>query len=244
MNVKLLSVKDKNGNKMKMDDFTYVMYNYIGFIKEINIGECMIINDNNAYTICHRSTPVQKVIYTNDNKKCSVVTLNCVYNFEILDDGKKRKPTATLYTHIRFHNRLREDTRNPDGYLYAYGHYRTKIFPSELPEWYVRGYMYKTQGYMSAKGVKYLVYEPNYTVDNHLYKYDKLFISYDEPIKPTVSKNGYEWFDGYKYVLDGPTMVDFIDAAEKYSNYDVSEIRKELEKKKAWYYERNPKDKR
>ena len=48
MNVKLLSVKDMNGNKMKMDDFTYVMYNYIGFIKEINIGECMIINDNNA----------------------------------------------------------------------------------------------------------------------------------------------------------------------------------------------------
>ena len=97
---------------------------------------------------------------------------------------------------------------------------------------------------MSAKGVKYLVYDPNYTVDNHLYKYDKLFISYDEPITPTVSKNGYEWFAGYKYVLDGPTMVDFIDAAEKYSDYDVSEIRKELEKKKKWYYERNPKDKR
>ena len=35
-----------------------------------------------------------------------------------------------------------------------------------------------------------------------------------------------------------------IEAAEKYSDYDVSAIRKELEKKKAWYYERNPKDKR
>lgn len=244
MNVKLLSVKDINGKKMKMDDFVYLMHNNIGFIREINIGDIMTLFDNNAQTICHRSTPIQEVKYSEDGKKCILISLNCTYEFEILDDGKTRKPTATLYTHIRFHNRLREDTRNPDGYLYAYGHYRTKIFPSELPAWYVYGYMYKTHGYMSAKGVKHLVYEPNYTVDNHLYKYDKLFISYDSTIKPAVSKNGYEWFDGYKYILDGPTMVDFIDAAEKYSNYDVSEIRKELEKKKEWYYERNPKDRR
>ena len=75
-------------------------------------------------------------------------------------------------------------------------------------------------------------------------EYDKLFISYDNEIVPTISPNGYEWYEGYKFILDGPTMVDFIDAAEKYSNYDVSKIRKELEKKKAWYYERNPKNKR
>ena len=244
MNVKVISVMDMNGKKVKLDDFVYMLFNGIGFIKEIKIGECMILYDNNACTVCHRSTPVQKIAHSEDKKTINVETLNYTYEFLILDDGKKRKPTATLYTHIRFHNRLREDTRNPDGYLYAYGHYRTKIFPSELPEWFVRGYMYKTQGYMSAKGVKYLVYEPNYTVDNHLHKYDKLFISYDKPIVPTVSPNGYEWYDGYKYVLDGPTMVDFIEAAEKYSNYDVSEIRTELEKKKTWYYERNPKDKR
>jgi len=240
MNVKVISVKDMSGNKMKMDDFTYGLYNHIGFIKEINIGECMIINGNNAHTVCHRTTPVQRIIYTNDKKKYSVVTSNCVYNFEVLDDGKKRKPTATLYTHIRFHNRLREDTRNPDGYLYAYGRYPTKIFPSDLPEWYVYGYMYKTHAYMSAKGVKHLHYKPNYTVDNHLYKYDTLFISYDSPITPTNSY-GFDWLDGYRYVLDGPTMIDFINAAEIYSDYDVSEIRKELEKKRVWYYEQNPK---
>ena len=243
MNVKVISVKDMDGKNVKLQEFVFMMFNHIGYIKDINEGDCLILYDNNACTICHRSTPVQNITYTEDKKKVEIKTLNYTYEFEILDDSKKRKATATLYTHIRFHNRLREDTRNPDGYLYAYGHYRTKIFPSELPEWYVYGYMYKTHGYMSAKGVKYLVYDPNYTVDNHLYKYDKLFISYDEPITPTVSKNGYEWFDGYKYVLDGPTMVDFINAAEKYSDYDVSEIRKELEKKKAWYYERNPKDK-
>ena len=148
---------DMNGKKVKLDDFVYMLFNGIGFIKEIKIGECMILYDNNACTVCHRSTPVQKIAHSEDKKTINVETLNYTYEFLILDDGKKRKPTATLYTHIRFHNRLREDTRNPDGYLYAYGHYRTKIFPSELPEWFVRGYMYKTQGYMSAKGVKYLV---------------------------------------------------------------------------------------
>lgn len=32
---------------------------------------------------------------------------------------------------------------------------------------------------MSAKDVKYLLYKPNYHFDNHLYKYDTLFISYE-----------------------------------------------------------------
>lgn len=241
MNVKLLSVKDINDKDIKIDEFEYFMYNYIGYIKDVNIGEQLVVYDNNARTICHRSTPVQNIAHSEDKKECVITTLNCIYKFLVLDDGRKRNPTATLYTHIRFHNRLREDTRNPKGYLYAYGHYRTKIFPSELPEWYVYGYMFKTHGFMSAKGVKYIIYDPNYTVDNHLYKYDKLFISYDEPIRPIVSQNGYEWYEGYKFVLGGPTMVDFVDAAEKYSNYDVTDIRKEMERKKAWYYEHNPK---
>lgn len=244
MNVKVISVKDMDGKNVKLQEFVFMMFNHIGYIKDVNIGECLILYDNNARTICHRSTPVQNVTYSEDGKRFEVETLNYTYEFEILDDGKKRKATATLYTHVRFHNRLREDTRNPDGYLYAYGHYRTKIFPSDLPEWYVRGYMYKTQGYMSAKGVKHLYYKPNYVFDNHLYKYDTLFISYDEPITPTVSENCFNWFEGYKHVLDGSTMVDFLDAVEKYSNYDVSEIRKEFEKKEKWYYERHPENKR
>ena len=244
MNVQVISVKDINGKEVNLEEFVYMMFNKIGFIQEVNIGECLILRDNTARTICHRSTPVQKVSFSYDKKICEVVTLNYTYEFKILDDGKKRKPAATLYTHIRFHNRLQEDTRNPDGYLYAYGHYNTKIFPSELPLWYVRGYMYKTQGYMSAKGVKHLYYKPNYAFDNHLYKYDTLFISYDKPITPTVSANGYNWFEGYKHVLDGITIVDFVDAAEKYSDYDVTEIRKEMERKKDWYYGIHPEAKR
>ena len=240
MNVKLLSIKDLNNNDVVWSDILFILYNDIGYIDSLTVGEIMVLKDNDACCVHHRSSTIQSVTYSEDKKTVEILTLDYKYIFKILDDGKKRTPKASLYTHIKFKNRLRKDTRNPDGYLYAYGRYPTKIFPSDLPDWYVYGYMYKTHGFMSAKGVKHLHFKPNYTADNHLYKYDTLFISYDSPITPTNSF-GFEWFEGYRYILDGPTMLDFIDAAEKYSSYDVSEIRKELEKKKVWYYERNPK---
>ena len=35
MNVKVISVMDMNGKKVKLDDFVYMLFNGIGFIKEI-----------------------------------------------------------------------------------------------------------------------------------------------------------------------------------------------------------------
>ena len=57
----------------------------------------------------------------------------------------------TLYTlgdykrvgrHIRY-------VTNEDGTLFS-GHYRTKIKPEDLPEWYLYGRYYKRFGYMST----------------------------------------------------------------------------------------------
>ena len=45
-----------------------------------------------------------------------------------------------------------------------------------------------------------------------------------------------------QYIVKQPLLT--LDAVEKYSNYDVSEIRKEFEKKEKWYYERHPENKR
>jgi len=132
--------------------------------------------------------------------------------------------------------------RNPDGYLYANGKHRTKILPTDLPEWFVRGYMYKRYGYVSAKGVKYLLYVPNYVFDNHLHKDDLLLISYNAPIEPyeSESENGFNWYKGYDEILGGPVLVEFVKAAEKYSAYDVSDIMQEIARKREFYYERNP----
>jgi len=100
--------------------------------------------------------------------------------------------------------------------------------------------MYKRHGYISAKGVRHLLYVPNYTVNNHLHKYDMLYISCNEKIEPHESGNGLFHYKGYDDVLSGHLIVDFVRAAAKYSGYDVSGILKEIVSKREWYYERNP----
>lgn len=81
-------------------------------------------------------------------------------------------------------HRVRMDRRtvlesNSEGFLYSGGKYPTKIKPEDLPCWFVYGYIYKSVGYISARGVKHLVYVPNYRVEKQLFKHDNLFISYN-----------------------------------------------------------------
>jgi len=129
---------------------------------------------------------------------------------------------------------------DPDGYLYAEGKRRTKILPEDLPEWFVYGYMYKRHGYVSTKSVKHLLYVPNYSVQNHLHKYDSLFISYNDPIEPTEEDNGFKWYKGYDHVLSGSLIVAYVRAAAKYSKYDVKAIFEEINRKQEFFYDRNP----
>ena len=104
----------------------------------------------------------------------------------------KGRIRSNLYmeSKIVFVNRELTVKSDPNGYLYACGRYPTKILPEDLPEWFVYGYMYKRHGYISAKGVKHLCYTPNYFVDNHLHKYDTLYISYDKEIEPYETEHG------------------------------------------------------
>jgi hypothetical protein len=150
---------------------------------------------------------------------------------------------ANLYMESKIKWVKRELTveHDPDGYLYADGRYRTKIQPTDLPEWYVYGYLYKRHGYLSAKGVKQLVYKPNYFIKNHVFKYDTLFVSYDEPIEPYTDEFDHNWYRGYDHAIGGPILRDFAEAVGRYSDFDVSAIQEEIQKKIAFYYEHNPK---
>jgi hypothetical protein len=155
-----------------------------------------------------------------------------------------KRITATVYLECKVswkrHGFVVE--RDPQGYLFSEGKYRTKILSTDMPEWYVYGYMYKRHGYMSAKGIKHLIYKPDYFVENHLHKYDTLYVSYDLEITPDESdSSGFIWYKGYDHAIGGPLIPAFVDAAGKYSEYDVGEIRREIEKKTAWYCERNQK---
>jgi hypothetical protein len=130
--------------------------------------------------------------------------------------------------------------RDPDGYLYADGRYRTKILPDDLPDWYVYGYLYKQHGYLCAKGVKQLIYKPNYFITNHSFKYDTLYISYDKEIIPCEDERGSIWYKDYDHAIGGPMLPSFVNAVGYFSDYDVSEIQQEVVRKKAFYYEHNP----
>lgn len=149
---------------------------------------------------------------------------------------KRIRSTLYMETH-----RVRKDRRtvlecNSEGFLYSGGKYPTKIKSEDLPCWFVYGYIYKSVGYISARGVKHLVYVPNYRVEKQLFKYDNLFVSYNKEIHPVELENGFKWYTGYNHVLYGSIISSFIEAVAKFSDYDISEIRSMVNKKYDWYH--------
>ena len=156
----------------------------------------------------------------------------------------KKRIKATLYMESKLDIKTRFSEHDPAGFLFAHGKYRTRILPEDLPEYFVHGYLYKRHGYISANGVKHLAYVPNYVFDNHLHKDDILFISYNDTIEPYETESGFLWYKGYDALVSGHLIEKFVDAAEKYSQYNVDDIRKEIQRKEEWYYERNPQKRR
>jgi len=213
---------------------------FVCFIPSVIVGESMTIMYRNAISVRHRTAAVVSWKRDKETGVYTITTEDCIFIMLDLEHGRHGKPkriASTLYMESRIrHNPLRVEY-DPDGHLFSDGIYPTKIFASDLPEHFVFGYMYKRHGFISAAGVKHLLYVPNYTF-NHLYKYDNLFISYDEPIQPEKKSDGFQWYEGYKHVVSGLMITHFIDAVERYSKYPVSAIRDELEKKRVWYYEK------
>lgn len=143
---------------------------------------------------------------------------------------------SSLYLPLRRNSQTREYEPDPEGYLFAKGMYQTKIKPADLPEWYVFGSIHSQNGYISAKGVKHLLYKPNYST-NHLHKDDVLFISYDKPIEPDEDGTHGIWYHGYAHMVYGHMIIDFLNAAKKYSDYDTRAIMRDVRKKERWYKE-------
>jgi len=240
MNVRVISVTTLDGTNQDGPGTLYDgITGFLGFVPEIQIGQRMWIYYISGIGSRIHSTKVKGHTFDPQTATHIVTTKNSIYKLLELDYGQNRKKriTSTLYMLDPLGRKFQEGNSDPDGHLLSYGRYPTKIFPSDLPPWYVYGYMYKRHGFMSAKGVKHLLYKPNYTF-NHLWKYDTLFISYDKPITPTIAESGFEWYEGYNHCIGGSLILEFVDAAEQYSEYDVSDIRAEFRKKEEWYKEK------
>lgn len=245
MNIRIISVTAEDGTNLDHDGSIYEGFTGLySFIDNVTVGEVL-----NFRHILYKYSLFVRVIVTEHklDEATGIHTLKTndgILVFEELDYGvrkTRKRINSTLYMGARMGRRSFDPNAQPNRYLLSQGKYPTKIYASDLPPWYVFGYLYKRHGYISAKGVKHLLYKPNYHFNNHYLKYDTLFVSYDAPIIPVESESNFSWYEGYEHLLTGGIIVDFIDAVEKYSDYDVSEIKAELEKKKEWYYQQQDK---
>lgn len=233
LNVKIVSITDLQGEE-KASALHATLRNFRGYIPMILKGCPMIVMYPGHGITKLTTTAVEEYSYDKKAHAHVVRTMNSIYTME--DDYNpeaRKRAKARIYTVYR--NTGKEESVLPDahGYLFAYGKYPTKIHACDLPDWYVCGTINKQYSFISAKGVKHLLYKPNYCT-NRLFDNDMLFISYDEPIAP-VSTDGVDWYAGYDECISGSLIPVFVSAVKKFSQVNADDIQEELEKKLSWY---------
>lgn len=128
-----------------------------------------------------------------------------------------------------------------NNYLFSQGQYHTKILAYDLPSYYVKGVYYGYNvGYMSAAEIKDLLYVPN-KYSNHMFKDDFLYISYSDKIVKSSDITSPPAYISEEYVW-GWNIVKMLKAAELFSNYDISSIKKQIEDKRKWFKTNYPDD--
>lgn len=154
---------------------------------------------------------------------------------------KGKRIGADVYTQEKFGKGYREtvDTDNP--LLYSDGRYPTKLTADDLPEDYIKIHsrvIWYMQGYLRTAGIVDLKYR--WTKINHLFKDDYIYISYHGPLKEVTNRWGFKDYEDYDVCVCGNDIVDIVLAAEKYSGFDTSEVRAEIEKKRVWLRDNEP----
>lgn len=154
----------------------------------------------------------------------------------------KKKFNSKLYLNYTFKTRKDEEDGkrywwcDPEGYLLAEGRWRTKIKPEDMPDWFVYGYMYKRHGYISAKGVVDILYEPNYFIENHCHKYDNLYVSFSHKLTRVSTQFGHTTCEDYDYILDAGIIYSYLEKVKIYSpQVEVEQMLHEAKMKRAWY---------
>ncbi len=150
---------------------------------------------------------------------------------------------AYIYTKGHFGKRNRETLDTDSQFLYSGGIYPTKIEEKDLPEYYCKIHsrsIWYMEGFVRTIDVKYIDY--SFVDENHLFKDDYIYISYNKPIR--TIKNGWSYMDyeDYDVHISGNDIIPILFFIEKYSpNVDTSHVRKKILKKfnlyKLHYYD-------
>ena len=150
---------------------------------------------------------------------------------------------ANIYTKGHFGKRIRETLDRDDKYLYSAGIYPTKIEEKDLPEYYCRIHsrsIWYMEGFIKTSDVKYIEYK--YIDENHMFKDDYIYISYNKPIRTTKNSWGRINFIDYDIHISGNDIIPILFFIEKYSpDVKTDHVRRKIKEKfnlfKAHYYD-------
>ena len=122
--------------------------------------------------------------------------------------------------------------QDENNYLLAKGIYNTKIKEENLPDYYIKLWLYPRHIYLSLKDINDIAYKPNF-IFNHWRKDDSLYISYKG--KLNINEKGY--CDNWDILVYGIEIDHFVNKLEKYG-YDkvkIKEIKSLMNKKDKWF---------
>lgn len=156
---------------------------------------------------------------------------------------EKKKVNSNWYTKGKFDRKTCRIMDNENEFLYSKGHYLTKIKEKDLPEDYTKfksRTIWYTIGYIKTSGVKDLYY--TYIKENHLFKDDYLYISYDKKIEEYKDKYGCEEIRNYDFLFCGNDILKVLFDIEKNSNIDTKKIRNKIKEKFEWWKENEQND--
>lgn len=165
------------------------------------------------------------------------------YLFDYCEEIINKKITANWYTKGKLNRRNWQIDEDENGYLYSEGRNLTKLKKEDLTVDYIEfrsRTIWYMDGYLKTSGVKDLFYE--YRKDNHLFKNDYLYISYDRKIEEIKDEYGGEELRYFDFIICGGNIIKVLLAIEKNSDIDTTEVRNKIKEKFKWWKENEQDD--
>lgn len=154
-----------------------------------------------------------------------------------------KKIKALYYTKGRFGKRAREIVDADNENLYSMGQYPTQIKKEDLPKDYIefksRVIWYMT-GYLKTSDVKDVYYI--YVKQNHLFKDDYLYISFNDKLKIEKTDYGTENCNNYDICVCGGDIIPILFEIEKNSKIDTTIARNKITEKFEWWKKNEKED--
>lgn len=154
-----------------------------------------------------------------------------------------RSINADWYSKGKLDRKIMRPTDEKNEYLYSLGWHPTKIKEEDLPKDYIKfrsKTIWYSTGFVKTSGVKDLYYD--YTKENHLFKDDYLYISYDRKIERTKDEFGFDEIRYFNVSISGWDSIKVLLAIEKNSTIDTTEVRNKIKEKFNWWKENEQKD--